>query len=159
MARQIKFDVNGSTSTVDTHPDRTLLEVLREDLNLTGTKYGCGEGSCRSCVVMVDGRPKTSCQEKIGDLEGASIRTIESLADGDRLHPVQEAFVAESAMQCGYCVPGMVLTAVSLLENNPNPSREEIVEWMDGNLCRCTNYLNIVRAVERAAQTTAGAVS
>jgi aerobic-type carbon monoxide dehydrogenase small subunit (CoxS/CutS family) len=149
----ITFTVNGANRSVDTDPQRPLLDVLREDLDLTGTKYGCGEGSCRSCTVLVDGRPLASCQVPIAKVEGKSLITIEGLADGDALHPVQEAFVAEGAMQCGYCVPGMILTAVALLEDNPKPTREQIVEFMDGNLCRCCNYLNIVNAIETASKS------
>jgi len=148
----LAFTVNGTAQSVDTDPQRPLLDVLREDLDLTGTKYGCGEGSCRSCTVLVDGRPLASCQVPIGKVQGKHLVTIEGLADGDALHPVQEAFIAEQAMQCGYCVPGMILTAVALLENNPRPSREQIVEFMDGNLCRCCNYPNIVNAIEIAAK-------
>jgi aerobic carbon-monoxide dehydrogenase small subunit len=147
----ITFTLNGSERSVNTDPERTLLEVLREDLDLTGTKYGCGEGSCRSCVVLVDGRPLTSCQTPIAKAEGKKLVTIEGLAGDDALHPIQEAFIVEDAMQCGYCVPGMILTASALLENNPQPTRDEIVTFMDGNLCRCCNYTNIVRAIEKAA--------
>lgn len=149
----ITFTLNGADQTVETDPERPLLEVLREDLDLTGTKYGCGEGSCRSCTVLVDGRPLASCQVPIAKVEGKDLITIEGLAKGETLHPVQEAFIAEGAMQCGYCVPGMILTAVALLEHNPKPTRGEIVEFMDGNLCRCCNYVNIVNAVEAASKS------
>ncbi len=148
----IAFTVNGVPRSVTTEPDRLLLEVLREEVKLTGTKYGCGEGSCRSCTVLVNGRPRTSCQMTMADAKEADIITIEGLADGANLHPVQTAFIAEGAMQCGYCVPGMILTAVALLRSNPEPSRDQIVEFMNGNLCRCCNYVNIVRAIEAAAQ-------
>ncbi|GMW00407.1 MAG: oxidoreductase [Candidatus Hydrogenedentota bacterium] len=154
-----QFTVNGESRSVDTDPDRSLLEVLREDLGLTGAKYGCGEGSCRACTVLVDGRPLASCQVPVAKAEGKSITTIEGLADGDLLHPIQQAFVDEHAMQCGYCVPGMILTAEALLRTNPEPSRDQIVEFMNGNLCRCCNYINLVQAVERAAQTMKAAVS
>lgn len=130
------------------------MDVLREELDLTGTKYGCGEGSCRACTVLVDGRPVASCQLAIAKVQGKEVTTIEGLAAGDKLHAVQEAFVAENAMQCGYCTPGMVLTAVALLRTNPKPTRAQIVEWMNGNLCRCNNYSNILRAIERAAELT-----
>ncbi len=149
----ITFTLNGADQTVETAPERPLLDVLREDLNLTGTKYGCGEGSCRSCTVLVDGRPLASCQVPIAKVQGKDLITIEGLATGETLHPVQEAFIAEGAMQCGYCVPGMILTAVALLEHNPKPTRGEIVEFMDGNLCRCCNYVNIVNAVEAASSS------
>jgi carbon-monoxide dehydrogenase small subunit len=146
------FQVNGESKTVETEPERSLLDVLREDLDLVGTKYGCGEGTCRSCTVLLDDRPVPSCVTPMSKVEGRKVLTIEGLAEGDRLHPVQEAFIAETAMQCGYCVPAMVLAATALLRSNPQPTREQIVEWMNPHLCRCTNYLNIVRAVERAAR-------
>lgn len=151
----ITFTVNGESTTVETDPRRTLLDVLREDLALTGTKYGCGEGSCRSCTVLMDGKAVSSCQTEVGDAAGKTLTTIEGLAEDGRLHPMQQAFIDETAMQCGYCVPGMIVTAVALLETNPSPTRPEIVRWMNGNICRCCNYDNIVRAVERgAAQST-----
>jgi len=150
MAR-ISCTINGSPVTIDADPDRILLEVLREDLGLTGAKYACGEGSCRSCTVLVGGRPVTSCQTPVSRVEGKDIVTIEGLAKEGALHPVQEAFIHEDAMQCGYCVPGMILTAEALLRANPSPGRAEIVEFMNGNLCRCCNYPNIVRAIERCA--------
>ena len=153
----VVFTLNGETKSVTTDDARTLLEVLREDLDTTGPKYGCGEGSCRACVVLVDGKPVTSCQTPMSKVEGKSVVTIESLAKGDALHPVQEAFIAETAMQCGYCVPGMILTAIALLEANPNPTRAQIVQFMNGNLCRCCNYPNIIRAIERAADQMQGA--
>lgn len=157
---EITFEVNGSPVSVTTAPDRTLLEVLREDLDLTGTKYGCGEGSCRSCTVLLDGRPVASCQTPVSKAQGKRVATIEGLATDEGLHPVQEAFIAEQAMQCGYCVPGMILTAEALLRTNPQPTRDDIVTWMNGNLCRCCNYANIIRAVERARDRLAkGATS
>ena len=152
MESTFQMTVNGAVGKVTTHPDRTLLEVLREDLDLTGTKYGCGEGDCRSCTVLIDGKPKTACQTTMEQAADSDVRTIESLASDDDLHPIQEAFTKESAMQCGYCVPGMILTAKALLDTIPDPNREQIVEWMDGNICRCTNYTNIINAIERAAK-------
>jgi aerobic-type carbon monoxide dehydrogenase small subunit (CoxS/CutS family) len=149
--KEISFTVNRTTQKVTTDPDRSLLEVLREDLDLTGTKYGCGEGSCRACTVIVDGRPIPSCQMSVAKAEGKDITTIEGLADGEKLHPVQEAFMSESAMQCGFCVPGMILTAVALLKSNPKPTHEQIVTFMNGNICRCCNYPAMVRAIEKAA--------
>ncbi len=149
---EIGFTLNGAATTVRSDPERSLLEVLREDLDLTGTKYGCGEGSCRSCTVLVDGRPLASCQVPVAKVEGKDIVTIEGLAKGEMLHPVQQAFIDEGAMQCGYCIPGMILTAVALLRTNAAPTRDQIVEWMNGNLCRCCNYPSIVRAVEKAAE-------
>ena len=156
---KITFSVNGSPASVDTDPERPLLEVLREDLNLTGTKFGCGEGSCRACTVLLNGRPVASCQTPVSKAEGKKVVTIEGLAEGDTLHPVQEAFIAEQAMQCGYCVPGMILTAAAMLRVNPHPTREQIVTFMNGNLCRCCNYPNIIRAIERAAQQAQGTPS
>lgn len=149
-----KFTVNGKKAQTQTDGDRPLLEVLREDFRLTGAKYSCGEGSCRSCTVIVDGRPLASCQVPVSKADGKSITTIEGLENDGRLHPLQQAFIDESAMQCGYCVPGMILTAEALLRNKPKPARDEIVEFMNGNICRCCNYVNIVNAIEAAAQQT-----
>ncbi len=153
----VVFTLNGETKSVTTDPGRTVLEVLREDLDVTGAKYGCGEGACRSCVVLADDKPLTSCQMPLSKLEGKRVVTIEGLAKGDALHPVQQAFIDEGAMQCGYCVPGMILTAAALLNANPQPTRAQIVDFMDGNICRCTNYPNIIRAIERAATQLQGA--
>lgn len=151
MDTRLEFKINGTSTTVTTDPQRPLLDVLREDLGLTGTKYGCGEGQCRSCTVLIDGRPEMSCLMPVSRAAGRNIVTIEGLADGEALHPVQQAFLDEGAMQCGYCVPGMILTAVALLESNPEPSREQIVAAMNGNLCRCCGYPRIIAAVQRAA--------
>ncbi len=148
---RISCTVNGSSVSVETDPDRTLLEVLREDLDLTGTKYGCGEGTCRACTVLLGGRPVAACQTPVSRVEGKEIITIEGVANDGALTPVQEAFIAEDAMQCGYCVPGMIVTAEALLRSNPKPTRDEINTFMNGNLCRCCNYINIVRAIERCA--------
>ena len=152
MERDFKLNVNGKPRTVTTEPQRPLLEVLREEWALTGTKYGCGEGQCRACTVLIDGLPTISCLTPVSAVENKNVETIESLASDDKLHPVQQAFIDEGAMQCGYCVPGMILTAVSLLKKNPTPSRDEIVAGMNGNLCRCCGYVNIVRAVERVGE-------
>ncbi|MGI8605158.1 MAG: (2Fe-2S)-binding protein [Verrucomicrobiales bacterium] len=149
----MKFTLNGKPQNVSTDSRRTLLEVLREDLDLTGTKYGCGEGACRACTVLIDGKPVRSCLTEISEVEGRKVQTIEGLANNGNLHPVQEAFVKEGAMQCGYCVPGMIVSTVALLERNPSPSREQIVEALNGNICRCCGYLNLLNAVERAAKT------
>lgn len=154
MKTTVPFTLNGKPRRVSTDSRRTLLEVLREDLHLTGTKYGCGEGQCRACTVLIDGSPVRSCLTDIGDVEGKKVETIESLAADGKLHRVQEAFVKEGAMQCGYCVPGMVLTTVALLKRNASPTREQIVEALNGNLCRCCGYVNIIDAVQRAAQPT-----
>ena len=151
MAVAIRLTVNGEQHEVRTDPERPLLDVLREDLKLTGTKYGCGEGQCRACTVLLDGKPVTSCRTPATNADGKTIVTIEGLAANGDLHPVQEAFLEKQAMQCGYCVPGMILTTVGLLEQNPHPSEEEIIEWMNGNLCRCCAYPNILLAVRQAA--------
>ena len=148
----LQFTLNGKPQRVSTEPRRTLLEVLREDLDLTGTKYGCGEGQCRACTVLLDGNPVRSCQTEMADVEGHMVETIESLAQNGKLHPVQEAFIQEGAMQCGYCVPGMILATVALIKRNPSPNRTQIVEALNGNICRCCGYVNVLKAVQRVAQ-------
>ncbi len=154
MSATFRFTVNGKTRSVQTDPERPLLEVLREDLGLTGAKYGCGEGQCRACTVLVDGKPVTSCLTPVRAAAGKKILTIEGLAAADgRLHPMQRAFLEEDAMQCGYCVPGMILTAVALVERTPRPSEAQIVAGLNGNLCRCCGYPRILAAVRRAAGT------
>jgi len=150
MAR-FRLLVNGLERTVDTEPERPLLEVLREDCKLTGAKYGCGEGQCRACSVLVDGRPAVSCVTPVRAVAGKKVTTIEGLAQGERLHQVQEAFLAEDAMQCGYCVPGMILRTVALLESHPQPSDAQVLDALDGSLCRCCGYPRILAAVRRAA--------
>ena len=147
----IKFTVNGKARSVDTEPDRPLLEVLREDLGLTGTKYGCGEGQCGACTVLLDNKAIFSCVTPVRSVQGRKVVTIEGLAAGARLHPVQQAFLEEGAMQCGYCTPGMILRAVSLLESHPRPTDAQIIEGMNTNLCRCSGYHRIMTAVRRAA--------
>jgi aerobic-type carbon monoxide dehydrogenase small subunit (CoxS/CutS family) len=147
----IRFSVNGAERSVDTDPARPLLDVLREDLGLTGTKYGCGEGQCRSCTVLLDGKPVSSCITPVKAAAGRKILTIEGLSQNGRLHSVQQAFLDEGAMQCGYCVPGMIVRTVSLLESNPHPTDAQIVEGLDGNICRCNGYARILAAVRRAA--------
>jgi aerobic-type carbon monoxide dehydrogenase small subunit (CoxS/CutS family) len=154
MKTTVQFTLNGKPQRAATDSRRTLLEVLREDFDLTGTKYGCGEGQCRACTVLLDGSAVRSCLTDIGDVEGRKVETIESLAANGQLHPVQEAFAKEGAVQCGYCVPGMVLTTVALLKRNASPSREQIVQALNGNICRCCGYVNLLKAVERAAQPT-----
>ena len=151
---QFRFTVNGRERVVDTDPERPLLEVLREDLKLTGTKYGCGEGQCRACTVILEERPIVSCITPVKSANGKRILTIEGLSGGDGLHRVQQAFLDEGAMQCGYCVPGQIMTAVALLQDEPAPSREQIVAAMHGNICRCCNYANILAAVESAVRST-----
>jgi aerobic-type carbon monoxide dehydrogenase small subunit (CoxS/CutS family) len=147
----IRFTVNGKARSVDTEPERPLLEVLREDLGLTGTKYGCGEGQCGACTVLLDKKATLSCVTPVRAVQGRKIVTIEGLAEGGKLHPVQQAFLDEGAMQCGYCMPGMVLRTVALLESYPRPTEAQIVEGLNGNLCRCNAYHRILAAVQRAA--------
>jgi aerobic-type carbon monoxide dehydrogenase small subunit (CoxS/CutS family) len=151
MRQTITLIINGAAKTVTTDSERLLLDVLREDLHLTGTKYGCGEGRCGACTVLVDGKNVHSCREKAVDMEGKSITTIEGLARGESLHPVQQAFLDEGAMQCGYCVPGMILSTVALLKEHPRPSEDQVISFMNGNLCRCNGYPKILRAIRRAA--------
>jgi aerobic carbon-monoxide dehydrogenase small subunit len=159
MDMEFTLTVNGVEKTITTDPQRPLLDVLREDFHLTGTKYGCGEGRCGACSVLMDGRRVFSCSTPVSLANMRIITTIEGLAQGDELHPVQEAFLAEGAMQCGYCTSGMILTAVALLGRNPNPTDEEIVTEMNGNICRCNGYVKIISAVRRAAKTMQGAKS
>ena len=147
----VELTVNGKARSITTHPERSLLEVLREDLHLTGTKYGCGEALCGACTVLLDDRPARSCVVLMGDVHGRSVTTIEKLAEGGALHALQEAFLAEGAMQCGYCTPGMILSAAALLEADPEPTDERIVKWMNGNICRCNGYPKILNAIRRAA--------
>ncbi|MHC4582105.1 MAG: (2Fe-2S)-binding protein [Planctomycetota bacterium] len=154
MDATITLIVNGQKKTVVTDPERPLLEVLREDLGVMGPKYGCGEGQCGACTVLMDGQRALSCVTPAGSANDKEITTIEGLVDGDRLHPVQQAFLDEGAIQCGYCTPGMILSAVALLEENPRPTDEQIVEWMNGNICRCNGYAKILNAVRRAASQT-----
>lgn len=143
--------INGQSFSVDADPDVNLLTVLRENLDLTGTKYGCGEGQCGACTVLIDGRAHRSCMTPISTLTGKSIITIEGLAKDDHLHPVQRAFLDEGAMQCAYCTSGMIMSAVSLLNNRDNPSDAEILQSMQGNICRCGTYPRIVAAIRKAS--------
>ncbi len=152
----VTLTVNGKKKTITTDPGRPLLDVLREELHLTGAKYGCGEGRCGACTVLMDGERVLSCVTSVAQANKKSITTIEGLARGDSLHPVQQAFLAEGAMQCGYCTPGMILTAVALLEKNPNPTDEEITTAMNVNLCRCNGYTKILAAIRRASQKDRG---
>ena len=152
MEKTITFTVNGRPKTVTTDPERPLLEVLREDLQLTGAKYGCGEGQCGACTVLMGGRSVVSCITPVANADKQTIQTIEGLAAEDKLHPVQEAFLAEGALQCGYCTPGMVMAAASLLNERPDPTDAEIRSRMEGHLCRCCGYPRILKAVKRAAR-------
>jgi carbon-monoxide dehydrogenase small subunit len=148
----LKLQVNGETEEVSFAPYKTLLEVLREDLNLTGTKHGCELGECGACAVLVDGQPLLACLELALECEGRAIETVEGLADGSTLHPLQAAFADLGGAQCGYCTPGILMTAKALLEKEPNPSRERIREAVSGNLCRCTGYQQIYESIEEGAR-------
>ncbi|MFZ0830076.1 MAG: (2Fe-2S)-binding protein [Thermoplasmata archaeon] len=148
-----RLRVNGIDHAISLDRDRSLLYVLREELGLTGTKYGCGEGECGACKILVEGVAVRSCMTPIGEVVGRSVTTIEGLAPGTRLHPVQQAFIDANAFQCGFCTPGMILAGVSLLARNPHPSDAEIRAGMDGNICRCGGYLRIVEALRRASQS------
>ncbi len=151
MAETIELLVNGERRKVAADPSRSLLRALRDDLDLTGTKYGCGEGDCGACTVLIDGVARRSCVTTVGAVAGAEIRTIEGLAPEGSLHPVQRCFLEAGALQCGYCTPGMILSAVGLLAAKPNPSEREIVSAMSGNICRCGAYPRIVAAIRAAA--------
>jgi len=150
--------VNGVRSRVNTDPERPLLWVLRNELDLTGAKYGCGEGQCGACTVLIDGVAHRSCLTPVGSVAGKEITTIEGLADGERLHPLQQAFVDCEAMQCGYCTPGMIMQSAGLLRRDPSPSESEIRGELEGNICRCGTQNRIVAAVQKAAHTI-GAVA
>ena len=148
----IRLAINNKSYSVDADPETSLLTVLREHLDLTGSKYGCGEGQCGACTVLVDGKAQRSCITRVASVSGQQITTIEGLAQGERLHPVQQAFLDEGAMQCAYCTSGMIISAVALLKANTAPSEKQIIDFMDGNVCRCGTYSRIVRAIQRAAK-------
>ena len=152
----LRLSVNGEDHDLAAAPHKTLLEVLREEMGLTGTKHGCELGECGTCTVLVDGRPVLSCLALPIELEGRAITTVEGLASAGRLHPLQQAFAELGAAQCGYCTPGILLTARALLADNPRPTRQEVREALAGNLCRCTGYTKILDAVELAALRSAG---
>ena len=145
--------INGQTVRFDAEPNDTLLSVLREQLDLTGSKYGCGEGQCGACTVLIDGKAHRSCITPVSSVANKSVTTIEGLARGQHLHPVQQAFLDEDAMQCAYCTSGMIMSAVALLNNKRNPTDEEILQFMQGNICRCGTYPRIVSAIRKAAAT------
>ena len=149
---ELRLLVNGSEHRVQVEPGEMLLYVLRDKVGLTGTKYGCGEGECGACTVLIDGEPVKSCRRPAVAAAGKRITTIEGLAEGGKLHPVQQAFLDQEALQCAYCTPGMIMAAVGLLGRSPNPSEAEIVRGMSGNLCRCGTYPRIVAAVQQAAK-------
>jgi nicotinate dehydrogenase subunit A len=152
MAKVKELHVNGSAHAIDADGDRSLLSVLRGELGLTGPKYGCGEGQCGACTVLLDGNRVRSCVVHLDTAKGKPVQTIEGLADRDKLHAVQTAFLEAGAFQCGFCTPGMVMSAVALLNKQPEPSRDEIVRFMDKNICRCGTYNRIVVAVQDAAK-------
>jgi aerobic-type carbon monoxide dehydrogenase small subunit (CoxS/CutS family) len=152
MVKKISFTLNNKPVTVEVDGDRELLWVLRTELGLTGTKFGCGEGVCGSCTVLIDDEAMPSCQISIKDVAGSKVTTIEGLEKGDKLHPLQKAFIDHDALQCGFCTPGMIMKASSILKENPNASRSEIIEGMDGNLCRCGAHPRILDAIESAAK-------
>jgi len=155
MDTTISFTVNGQNRTITTDPQRSLLDVLREDLKLTGTKYGCGEGMCRACTVLLNGKSVASCVTKVGSVEKKSILTIEGLAQGEKLHPVQEAFLTEGGSQCGFCTPGMILGLIGLLNENPKPTEDDFKARMQRHLCRCCNYPKIVKSIRQGITLSA----
>ena len=156
MSETIKFTLNGEPASVTTDGQRMLLWVLRSDLGLTGTKYDCGEGHCGACTVVVSGRAVQACRFPVANAERREFLTIEGLARDGTLHPLQEAFVGHDALQCGFCTPGMILNAYALLQRTPEPSRDELLHAMDGNLCRCGSHPRVVKAVETAARAMKG---
>ena len=155
-SKKIQFVLNGKAYELKVSPWRTLLEMIREDLQLTGTKEGCGQGECGSCTVIMGGRTVNSCLILALEADGQEITTIEGLANGDKLHPIQEAFVNQAGMQCGFCTPGMIMSAKALLDKNPSPSEKEIREGISGNFCRCTGYTKIIESIAAAAQNMKG---
>lgn len=156
MIDTIGFKLNGKSVSLKVDASRMLLWVLRYDLGLTGAKYGCGEGLCGACTVIIDRQAVRSCSIEMKDVAGKEVTTIEGLEQNGELHPLQKVFVEHDALQCGYCTPGMIMNAYSLLLNNPRPSRSQIIEQMDGNLCRCGAHMRIVQAIETAAKQMGG---
>jgi len=156
---KIRLAINQKPYSVDVDPQTSLLTVLREYLDLTGSKYGCAEGQCGACTVLIDGKAQRSCVTRVGAVEQKQVTTIEGLAEGDQLHAVQRAFLDLGALQCGYCTSGMIMSAVALLKKNSSPSESDIVEFMDGNICRCGTYARIVSAIQKAANSGSAASS
>ncbi len=156
MPKTVSFILNNKKQEFTGQGDESLLQVLRTDFNLTGTKFGCGEGYCGACTILVDNMAMRSCQMTISDVQGKAVLTIEGLGDNDHLDPVQNAFIENDALQCGFCTPGMILNAVSLLKENPHPSQQEIIRAMDNNLCRCGAYGRIIQAIESASSKQPG---
>jgi aerobic-type carbon monoxide dehydrogenase small subunit (CoxS/CutS family) len=159
MEKLIRFTLNGKKTEITVDPTLTLLWVLRDQFGLSGTKYGCGEGLCGSCTVLIDNEVYRSCSIQIGDIAGQSIITIEGLSSNGQLHPIQSAFIEKDALQCGYCTPGMIISAYGLLLNNPEPTRQEVIEGMEGNLCRCGAHIRIIEAIQSAGREMKGAKS
>jgi carbon-monoxide dehydrogenase small subunit len=151
LKRKISLKVNGELYEIDTYEHKTLLEVLREDLELTGTKQSCDEGNCGACTVLIDGEPASSCLMLAVEAQGKEITTIEGLVTDGELHPLQKAFVESGAIQCGFCTPGMIMSAKALLDENPKPTEEDVKEAIQGNLCRCTGYIKTIEAILSAA--------
>lgn len=151
MDKTIRFRLNGKEVSVTTAPERMLLWVLRVDLEHTGTKYGCGEGYCGFCTVLVEGQPERACQFPLSKVEGKSVLTVEGLARGGKLHPLQQAFVDHGAFQCGYCTPGLIMQAYALLLRKPDPTEAEIADALEGNICRCGTYTRVIAAVRQAS--------
>jgi len=149
---KIEITVNGRKRSFDVEPNTLLLNLVRDNLHLTGAKYGCGVGECGACTVLLDGEPVLGCMVLAVDADGKSVETIEGLAEGSKLHPIQESFIEEGAVQCGFCTPGFIMTTKKLLEENPEPTELEIRDYLRGNLCRCTGYVNIIKAVQKAAE-------
>jgi aerobic-type carbon monoxide dehydrogenase small subunit (CoxS/CutS family) len=152
MARVTQLQVNGRAYAVDVDAATSLLSILRDHVDLTGAKYGCGEGQCGACTVLIDGLPRRSCITQVGAVANKPITTIEGLAPSGGLHPLQQAFLDADALQCGYCSSGMILTAVALLKTNPDPTEQEIARFMNGNVCRCGTYLRIISAIRQGAK-------
>ncbi len=156
MAR-MQLLINGKQHTVEAEPQASLLAVLRDQLDLTGSKYGCGEGQCGACTVLVAGQPRRSCITPVGEVAGKAVTTIEGIEQDGQLHPLQEAFLEKEALQCGYCTSGMIMSGVALLRSNPDPTEHQVREFMQGNICRCGTYPRIVEAVRLAARAGKGA--
>jgi aerobic-type carbon monoxide dehydrogenase small subunit (CoxS/CutS family) len=154
MGSSIELVVNGSRRAIASDGEASLLSVLRDEFGLTGAKYGCGEGQCGACTVLIDGVPRRSCITKVWSVAGKAITTIEGIERDGRLHPLQEAFLVEDALQCGYCTSGMIVSGVALLKTNPHPSDSETLEFMEGNICRCGTYPRILAAIRRAAASS-----